>query len=133
MKLYNRGAIIAGIAAFLIAATFPFWYGKGKAVPPPDPKLDTPPIQRHSEKLCVETAPYMRASHMKLLAAWRDNVVREGKRTYTAADGRVHNISLTGTCLKCHSNKKQFCDRCHDYSGAKPACWSCHIIPEEVR
>ena len=70
---------------------------------------------------------------MKLLAAWRDDVVREGKRTYTAADGRVHPISLTGTCLECHSNKKQFCDRCHDYSGAKPACWSCHIIPEEVR
>ncbi|HBB17924.1 MAG TPA: hypothetical protein DCZ97_13330 [Syntrophus sp. (in: bacteria)] len=75
----------------------------------------------------------MRASHMKLLAAWRDDVVREGKRTYTAADGRIHQISLTGTCLNCHSNKDKFCDRCHDYSGAKPACWSCHIIPEEVR
>jgi len=70
---------------------------------------------------------------MKLVALWRDDAVREGKRTYTAADGRVHTISLTGTCLGCHSNKKQFCDRCHDYSGAKPACWSCHIYPEEVR
>jgi len=35
MKLYNRGMIIAGIAVFLIAATFPFWYGGGKAVPRP--------------------------------------------------------------------------------------------------
>jgi hypothetical protein len=133
MKLYNRGMVIAGIAVFLIAATFPLWYGRGKAVPPPDLKLDTPAIQRLKAKLCVETTPYMRANHMKLLAAWRDDAVRGGKRTYTAADGRVHNISLTGTCLECHSNKKQFCDRCHDYSGAKPACWSCHIIPEEVR
>ena len=133
MKLYNRGMIIAGIVVFLIAATFPFWYGRGKAVPPPDLKLDTPAIQRLQEKRCVESTTFMRANHMKLLAAWRDDVVREGKRTYTAADGRVHPISLTGTCLECHSNKKQFCDRCHDYSGAKPACWSCHIIPEEVR
>jgi len=133
MKLYNRGIILAGIVVFLIAATFPLWYGKGKAVPPPDLKLDTPAIERLKEKLCVEPAPYMRANHMKLLAAWRDSAVREGNRSYRAADGRVHRISLTGTCLECHSNKGQFCDRCHDYAGAKPNCWSCHIIPEEVR
>jgi hypothetical protein len=133
MKLYNRGMIIAGIVVFLIVATFPFWYGRGKAVAPPDLKLDTPAIERLQEKRCVESTPFMRSSHMKLLAAWRDDVVREGKRSYTAVDGRVHPISLTGTCLECHSNKKQFCDRCHDYSGSKPACWNCHIIPEEVR
>ena len=89
MKLYNRGMIIAGIVVFLIVATFPFWYGRGKAVAPPDLKLDTPAIERLKEKRCVESAPYMRANHMKLLAAWRDDVVREGKRTYRAADGRV--------------------------------------------
>jgi hypothetical protein len=133
MKLYNRGMVIAGIAVFLIAVTFPFWYGRGKAVPPPDLKLDTPAIERLAEKRCVESATYMRANHMKLLAAWRDDVVREGKRSYRAADGRTHPIALTGTCLSCHSNKDKFCDRCHDFSGAKPACWSCHIIPEEVR
>lgn len=133
MKLYNRGMVIAGIAVFLIAVTFPFWYGRGKAVPPPDLKLDTPAIERLAEKRCVESAAYMRTSHMKLLAAWRDDVVREGKRSYTATDGRNHPIALTGTCLGCHSNKDKFCDRCHDFSGAKPACWSCHIIPEEVR
>jgi hypothetical protein len=133
MKLYNRGMIITGIVVFLIAAAFPFWYGRGKAVLPPDLKLDTPAIQRLKDKRCVESTTYMRASHMKLLNAWRDDVVRNGKRTYKAEDGRVYNMSLTGTCLECHSNKKQFCDRCHDYSGAKPACWSCHIIPEEVR
>ena len=133
MKLYNRGMIIAGIVAFLIVATFPFWYGRGKAVPPPDLKLDTPAIERLKEKRCVEPAAYMRANHMKLLVVWRDGAVREGNRSYTATDGRAFQVSLTGTCLGCHSNKDKFCDRCHDYSGAKPACWSCHIIPEEVR
>lgn len=133
MKLYNRGIILAGIVIFLIAASFPFWYGKGRAVPPPDLKLDTPAIERLQEKLCMEPAPFMRANHMRLLNDWRDSVVREGKRTYTAADGKIYEISLTGTCLKCHSNKEQFCDRCHDYAGAKPACWNCHIIPGEVR
>jgi hypothetical protein len=133
MKLYDGGKIIAGIVVFVIAASFPFWYGKGKTVSPPDLKLDTPAIERLKEKLCVEPAPYMKANHMKLLNAWRDGVVREDKRTYTAADGRVFQVSLTGTCLECHSNKGQFCDRCHDYAGAKPNCWNCHIIPEEVR
>jgi hypothetical protein len=70
---------------------------------------------------------------MKLLTAWRDSVVRERNRSYRATDGKVYNASLTGTCLECHSNKGQFCDRCHDYAGSKPACWNCHIIPEEVR
>jgi hypothetical protein len=133
MKLYNRGMIIAGIVVFLIVATFPFWYVRGKAVPPPDLKLDTPAIERLKEKRCVEPTPYMKANHMKLLSAWRESVVRDGSRSYRATDGKVYQISLTGTCLGCHSNKKQFCDRCHDYSGAKPGCWSCHIIPEEVR
>jgi len=132
MKLYDGGKIIAGIVVFVIAASVPFWYGRGKAVSPPDLKLDTPAIERLKEKLCVEPAPYMRANHMKLLSAWRESVVREGNRSYRATDGKVYKISLTGTCLECHSNKGQFCDRCHDYAGAKPNCWSCHIIPEEV-
>ena len=133
MKLYNGGKIIAGIVVFLIVATSPFWYGRGKAIPPPDLKLDTPAIQRLKEKLCVEPAPFMRSNHMKLLGAWRDGAVREGIRSYTAADGRVFEVSLSGTCLKCHDNKDRFCDRCHDYAGVKPACWSCHVIPKEVR
>jgi len=132
MKLYNRGIILAGIALFLIVATFPFWYGRGKAVPPPDLKLDTAAIAALKEKLCVEPAEFMRTDHMRLLANWREGL-REGQRTYTAADGRVFEIGLTGTCLKCHDNKEQFCDRCHDYTGVKPNCWSCHIVPKEVR
>jgi hypothetical protein len=133
MKLYDGRKIIAGIVIFLIVVSIPFWTGRGKTVAPPDLKLDTPAIERLQNKLCVEPAPTMRANHMKLLNAWRDSVVREGNRIYTAADGRTHTMSLTGTCLECHSNKGQFCDRCHNYAGASPACWNCHIIPEEVR
>ena len=34
-------------------------------------------------------------------------------RTRPDADGRPVTMSLTGTCLACHPNKKEFCDRCH--------------------
>ncbi len=133
MRLYDRGKITAGIVIFVIAVTFPFWYGKGKAVSPPQLDLDTPAIQRLADKRCVEDAAFMRAHHMKLLATWRDDVVRDGKRFYTTTDGRVFEMGLTGTCLKCHSNKDRFCDRCHDYAGVKPNCWNCHIVPGEVK
>jgi hypothetical protein len=133
MKLYDRGKIIAGIAVFLIAATFPFWYNLRKAAAPPDLRLDTPVILELKEKRCVENTDFMRSNHMKLLNTWRDSAVRKGNRTYHATYGKAFDISLTGTCLKCHSNKAQFCDRCHDFAGAKPACWNCHIVPEEVR
>jgi cytochrome c len=133
MKLYDAGKIIAGIVIFLILITFPLWYGKGKAVAPPDLELNTPAIQQLADKRCVEDTAFMRANHMKLLATWRDDVVRDGKRFYTASDGRIVEMSLTGSCLKCHSNKDRFCDRCHDYAGVKPTCWNCHIVPGEVK
>ena len=132
MKLRDRGLIIAGLAVFLIVATFPFWYGRGKAVAPPDLELDTPVINKLAERKCLESTPYMRANHMKLLVDWRNSVVRKGNRVYTATNGKTFEMNLTGTCFHCHSNQKHFCDRCHTYVGAKPDCWSCHIIPEDI-
>lgn len=132
MKLYNRGIIIAGIVVFVIIVTLPFWYGMGKTIPPPVIELDTPAIQLLPERGCVEDTAFMRDNHMKLLASWRDNVLRKGNRVYTATDGKVFEMSLTSNCLKCHENKSRFCDRCHDYAGVKPTCWNCHINPEEV-
>ncbi|NQT35640.1 hypothetical protein HQ587_10660 [bacterium] len=35
------------------------------------------------------------------------------------------------SCLDCHSNKSNFCDKCHNYVAVDPYCWECHIIPEE--
>jgi hypothetical protein len=131
MKIYNGGKIVAGIVVFVILITFPFWCGKGKSSPPVL-SLDTPVIAQLKDKRCLEDTSFMRENHMKLLGAWRDEAVREGKRLYTARDGRVFEKSLSGTCLECHSNKEQFCDRCHNYLGAKPSCFSCHNIPGEV-
>ena len=71
----------------------------------------------------------MRQKHMELLITWRDEVVRRNVRTFKAFDGRVYDMSLTNTCMKCHDNKKEFCDRCHDYAGVTPYCWDCHIDP----
>ena len=133
MKLYNGVKIIAGIVIFVTLITFPFWYGKGKTFPQPAPSLDTPAISQLKDKRCVEETAFMRANHMKLLVTWREAAVREGNRHYSATDGRVFEAKLSGTCLKCHSNKQQFCDRCHNYVGAKPNCFSCHIIPPEVK
>jgi hypothetical protein len=131
--MFNAGKIITGIAIFLLLVTFPFWYGKGRTMPPPKLSLDTPEIQKLAEKRCVEATPFMKANHMELLDTWRDEVVRRGMRIYTAADGRKFTMSLSRTCLGCHSNKDQFCDRCHDYAGGKPNCFSCHTIPKEVQ
>ncbi len=133
MKLNNIGKIVAGIVIFIVLATFFFWYGTGKSSSLPQPSLDTPAIAQMKEKRCVEDKAFMSINHMKLLHNWRDSAVREGNRNYTAKNGNVYKMSLSGTCLECHSNKEQFCDRCHTYVAAKPACFSCHSIPAEVK
>lgn len=133
MKNKKWGLILLGLVIFLALVTFPLWYGAGKSAPAPVLSLDAPAINALQNKKCVEDKAFMRAGHMKMLNAWRDEVVREGRREYVAADGRKFEKSLTGTCLQCHSNKSSFCDRCHNYVGAKPSCFNCHIIPEEVK
>ncbi len=74
----------------------------------------------------------MRNSHMQLLLQWREDFVRRNIREYTAMeDGKRYEIGLTGTCLEqCHTNKAEFCDRCHAYAGVEgPYCMDCHIDP----
>ncbi len=125
----DRALIYCGLAAFLALITFPVWYNlaAGGTARPPD--LPRPA----GEKTCVAPVSYMRSSHMDLLTKWRDEVVRRNVRSFTAFDGRTHRMSLTGTCLNCHSNKAEFCDRCHNYAAVKPYCWDCHIDPKQVR
>jgi len=133
MKNKKWSLIILGLLIFIIGITFPFWYSGGEKAAPPKLDLDTPVIAQLQNKKCMEDKAFMRANHMKLLNAWRDEAVREGRRLYTAKDGRVFEKSLTGTCIQCHSNREQFCDRCHNYVGAKPSCFDCHVIPGEVK
>jgi hypothetical protein len=129
--MYDARKIIPGVVIFLGLASFPLWWGHGKSAPPPEISLNTPAIQRLAEKRCVEPTPYMRANHMEFLNTWRNAVVRQGDRIYTASSGKEYDMSLSGTCLGCHSNHEQFCDRCHNYEGVRPACWSCHNVPQE--
>lgn len=121
----DRLWILAGLALFVVAFTTPFWHAQAKAsVKQPDLVL---PV---NQKECVAPASTMRAAHMQMLLNWREDVVRRGDRRYHAFDGKVYDKSLTGTCLGCH-NKREFCDRCHEYSGVSgPYCWNCHSEPQ---
>lgn len=125
MKMYDGGKIIAGLIIFLGIVTFPIWINLGEAAEPPDPIIIT------DAKECVADTAYMRASHMALLNEWRDQVVREGKRVYVSASGKEYPMSLSNGCMDCHSNKEDFCDRCHAYLNVSPYCWDCHIQPKE--
>jgi len=129
--MYNGGKILFGLFIFVAVATFPFYSNVGKANVAPEPSIDTPAIQKLSEKKCIEPTAVMRNQHMKILDEWRDLVVRDGQTVYVASDGKKYNMSLQNTCMECHSNKAEFCDSCHTYSGVKPYCWDCHLAPKE--
>jgi hypothetical protein len=122
----DRGVIIGGLTLFLVLVTFPVWYNRAAGTTSRAPELKRPV----EEKNCVAPVAYMRTSHMELLTTWRDQVVRQQVRTFTAFDGRSYTMALTQTCLKCHASKADFCDRCHDYAGVAPYCWDCHIDPK---
>ena len=136
MKLYDSGKLLIGLLVFVGIATFPFYNNFGKENKKPEPKTDTPAIQawekQYGKKECVESKEFMRAEHMQLLNNWRDAVVREMDRQYVSTtSGKKFNMSLQNGCMACHSNKKEFCDQCHNYMAVKPYCWDCHIQPKE--
>jgi cytochrome c peroxidase len=120
----DKKLIITGVIIFIIIATFPFWYKRGKAAPQPELELTA---KAKAAKVCVRSTDYMKAEHMQLLDLWREAVVRQGDRVYVSPDGKEYSMSLTNTCLDCHSNKANFCDRCHNYASVRPYCWDCHI------
>ncbi|MFC1520955.1 sulfate reduction electron transfer complex DsrMKJOP subunit DsrJ [Elusimicrobiota bacterium] len=128
-KMYDSWKIITGLVIFVALITFPVWYnlasGKGSYVP--EPAITT------TEKKCVADKEYMRSFHMDMLNQWRDKVVREGNRTHVSPDGKKFDMSLSRTCMKCHTSRKDFCTTCHDYAGVKPYCWDCHVEPEVAK
>jgi hypothetical protein len=82
---------------------------------------------------CVAPVQEMRTSHMVLLNQWRDDILREGgSRIGKTANGTEYVRSLQNGCMKCHSDKKKFCDECHNYTSVKPYCWDCHLQPKEA-
>ena len=127
--MHNSGKILIGLAVFLVVVTIPMWYhaGTGTETAPPELVLPT------DSKQCVAETEYMRALHMDLLNEWRDDVVRKADRIHVGIDGKEYDKSLTKTCLGCHTNKADFCNRCHDYAGVNPYCWECHVDPREIQ
>ncbi len=120
--MYDGGKIITGVVIFLALVTFPFWGNLGSAA------YQRPELEKPAEaKKCVEDVEFMRGNHMQMLNQWRDFVVRDGKRVYIAKDGAQYNMSLSNTCLDCHTDKTKFCDRCHNSLAVAPYCWDCHI------
>ena len=126
--MYDSGKIITGLIIFVGLFTSPIWYdiSNGKeALKEPNLILPT----KDNQKECIRSTDYMRSYHMEMLNDWRFEVVREGKRNFVSSNGKTYDMSLTKTCLNCHSNKAQFCDQCHNYVGVTPYCWECHLEP----
>ena len=96
----------------------------GKAAPAPEVVLTA---KAKAAGKCVMSTEYMTTKHMQLLDQWRHEVVRNAKREFVNAEGQTFDMSLSNTCLDCHANKVEFCDRCHDYASTRPYCWDCHI------
>ena len=127
--MHDAGKIIAGLILFLVLVTSPVWYnaaaGKAGFVPAPKAPVD--------KKQCIEPKQVIRIVHKNLLTEWRDSVVRMGMRTYLAGDTKTYTMSLTRTCVNCHTDKAEFCDQCHNYMGVKPRCWDCHNYPKGIQ
>lgn len=103
----------------------------GNSSAAPEINLNTPTINELGATQCIEDTAFMRSNHMELLSDWKESVVRDGNRIYVSNSGKEYNMSLQNTCMDCHSNKEQFCDSCHTYSGIKsPNCWDCHVEPK---
>lgn len=119
--MYDKGKVLTALFALLFLFSLPFLFSLGERK---EPEIILP----EKEKRCVEEKTFMRKNHMKFLSLLRDRAIREGKRSYISRDGRTFDISLTSTCLGCHKKKDEFCDRCHNYVGVKPDCFSCHIF-----
>ena len=126
--MYDKGKIVAGLVIFFAILTFPFWYNLGALAPAPELELTE---KAQEAETCIEETAYMTTEHMVLLNEWRDAVARDGNRIYVSGDGEEYVASLSDTCMDCHSNKADFCDRCHDYVSVDPYCWDCHTYPEE--
>lgn len=123
----DKKYILAGLAVLVIIVTVPFWINTVNVGAVPETHEAVLTEKAKAAKTCVLPKDVMVTDHMQLLDVWRDTVVREAERIYVNAEGKEFNMSLSNTCLDCHSNKAEFCDRCHTYASADPYCWDCHI------
>jgi hypothetical protein len=140
--MYDAGKVIVGLGIFVVLFTSPFWYnaaiGTDLGAPDPAPALKMSPR-------CVQETRWMRERHMDLLNTWRNDVVRLDDRFLIQTDaygrltteirkwpdGAPMQKSLSNTCLRCHSNYTEFCQRCHRNSAVTPLCFDCHLTRTE--
>jgi len=127
--MHDAGKIILGLIVFLSIVTYPVWHNaiSGKMGYVPAPKAPA------EKKQCIEPKAVIRVVHRDLLTDWRESVVRGGSRTYVAGDRKKYNMSLSRTCMNCHTDKTEFCDQCHNYMGVAPRCWDCHTYPKGIK
>ncbi len=127
----DKKIIVTGLVIFLIALTFPVWYSLAAKGEFDRSKLELPV----DEKQCIEDKEFMTPNHMQLLLDWRETVVRESIREYTSkSTGKKYEMSLSRTCLNCHTDRDTFCNKCHTYADVHPTCWGCHVDPvKEVK
>lgn len=126
--MQKKTNIVVGILVFLLVMSAPIWmnFGKDAADSNVEVSLDTPTINALDEKKCIYDTEYMRENHMEILHQWKVQVVRDDNRVMVTPDGREFEMSLQNTCLDCHSNYDEFCEKCHDANGVDPNCWTCH-------
>jgi hypothetical protein len=123
----DKTRITIGLGLFLLVGALPLWNALSDRGEATRPILERPA----NETNCVEDTLYMAGHHQDLLNEWRTAVVRSGERYYTSRSGVRYEMSLTGTCMKCHTNSQTFCERCHRYADVQITCWNCHVAPEE--
>jgi hypothetical protein len=116
----DAGKVVGGFVAVCAVVALPVWLASARGA-----KAVTLP-QAIAGDTCIEARHDMRKRHPALLADWRERVVRNGDRVHDKADGRSVRISLTGTCLGCHGNAAEFCDKCHAQAAVTVSCWGCH-------
>ena len=118
--------VIVVTAVFAFVLLFPFIYnavGTGMFS-----EVKRPQVVIEKSGQCIKETGYMRKNHGDMLEHNRELIVREGKRD---------TVGLS-TCRKCHSNREEFCDRCHNYVGVFPVndytgCFACHYYPKNKK
>lgn len=124
----DRGKALVGLGVFTLLVTLPLWgrLAGGQPIPGRD-DLVYPDPSKATE--CIEDRDWMTANHMNLLNRWRDDLVRRGVTEYVSRSGKRFYPGLTQTCLDCHDDRDNFCNRCHEYVHVTPTCWECHTTP----
>jgi hypothetical protein len=126
--------VAIGVAVFLGFFTFPIWYNVAFG----HQDWEQPVIADAAGNECVMSRAQIRLDHMTLLDQWRNEVVRDELRFRPGVEGDLRTKSITRTCMGCHTDRNEFCGRCHQFVGVEGQvfsevfCWDCHVDTVEV-